>query len=416
MRKLNLMAGLCATFGALLTGATTARADAAATDGLKDWLAKPRDQRPELKSQPFATAKLTKDQAAAADKMLWDDWVAMVKETRQKEWDDKEITVNGVTLKLKERHYGQKPEKGWNFFISMHGGGTDPTGQTNDSQWENQIRLKYETDDSLVIAPRAPTDTWDMWFQKPIDGLFERLIEDAIVLGDVDPNRVYLMGYSAGGDGVYRMGPRMADSWAAASMMAGHPGDVSALSLRNIGFTIHVGGKDAAFKRNEKAVEFKNKLDALQKDDPKGYKHEVQVHENKGHWMDMEDKVAIDWMKDFTRNPTPDKVVWMQGDRPHDNFYWLATPAADAKKGQLVVVTRVGQKFNIEKSTGVKSLTVMFNDTMVDLDQPITLSIDGKEVYNGPETRSIAELSKTIARRGDPYLAFSAEHTILLDQ
>ncbi|MEM7298333.1 MAG: hypothetical protein AAF391_08720 [Bacteroidota bacterium] len=53
------------------------------------------------------------------------------------------------------------------------------------------------------------------------------------------------MGYSAGGDGVYQLAPRMADSLAAAAMMAGHPNDASPLGLRNIGFTLHMGGKDA---------------------------------------------------------------------------------------------------------------------------------------------------------------------------
>ena len=37
----------------------------------------------------------------------------------------------------------------------------------------------------------------------------------------VDSDRVYLMGYSAGGDGVYQVAPRMADRFAAAAMMAG---------------------------------------------------------------------------------------------------------------------------------------------------------------------------------------------------
>jgi len=45
----------------------------------------------------------------------------------------------------------------------------------------------------------------------------------------------------------------MADSLAAASMMAGHPNDASPLGLRNIGFTIHVGALDNGFNRNKVA-------------------------------------------------------------------------------------------------------------------------------------------------------------------
>ena len=46
-----------------------------------------------------------------------------------------------------------------------------------------------------------------------------RLIENLVALQEVNPNRVYLMGYSAGGDGVYQVAPRMADTLAAAAMM-----------------------------------------------------------------------------------------------------------------------------------------------------------------------------------------------------
>ena len=38
----------------------------------------------------------------------------------------------------------------------------------------------------------------------------DRLIENLVVFEGVDPNRVYLLGYSAGGDGVYQLAPRMA--------------------------------------------------------------------------------------------------------------------------------------------------------------------------------------------------------------
>src|SRR5258708_38899592 len=69
-------------------------------DSLKDWLANPRDQRPDLKTESFAAAKLTKDQAATARQLLWDDHAAEIKETRAKEWNDKAITIGQHTLKL----------------------------------------------------------------------------------------------------------------------------------------------------------------------------------------------------------------------------------------------------------------------------------------------------------------------------
>ena len=51
-------------------------------------------------------------------------------------------------------------------------------------------------------------------------------------------------------------------------MMAGHPGDASPVGLRNIGFTIHVGGKDSAYHRNSVAESWKKQLAALRENDP----------------------------------------------------------------------------------------------------------------------------------------------------
>ena len=107
--------------------------------------------------------------------------------------------------------------------------------------------------------------------------------EDAILFEDVNPNQVYIMGYSAGGDGVYQLAPRMADQLAAAAMMAGHPNNASPLGLRNIGFTLHMGGQDKAYNRNGIARQWKQKLADLQENDPEGYRHEVTIHEKYGH-------------------------------------------------------------------------------------------------------------------------------------
>ena len=107
-----------------------------------------------------------------------------------------------------------------------------------------------------------------MWHQGHIDGLFERLNENMIVFEDVNPDRVYLMGYSAGGDGVYQLAPRMADRWAAAAMMAGHPNETLPLGLRNIAFTLHVGELDSAYNRNNVACQWQEKLTELRRADP----------------------------------------------------------------------------------------------------------------------------------------------------
>ena len=76
--------------------------------------------------------------------------------------------------------FGDAPTNGRSLWISMHGGGNAPAS-VNDQQWTNQSRL-YEPAEGIYIAPRAPTDTWNLWHEGHIDPLFQRLIDDHVAL------------------------------------------------------------------------------------------------------------------------------------------------------------------------------------------------------------------------------------------
>jgi len=246
-----------------------------------------------------------------------------------------------------EKTTGEAPADGRSLWISMHGGGNAPAA-LNDQQWRNQFQL-YDPAEGIYVAPRAPTDTWNLWHEAHIDPMFARLIEDYVALRGVNPDKVYLMGYSAGGDGVWQLAPRMADRFAAASMMAGHPNEASLLGLRNLPFAIFVGGADAGYDRNKVAAAKSAELDRLEKDDPGGYVHLSRIYENLPHWMNRRDAEALPWMARFKRSPWPKKIVWFQDDVVHDRFYWLKIPGdSGAKAGDQIVATVDGQTITLE--------------------------------------------------------------------
>ncbi len=361
----------------------------------------------DLATKSFAKIPLTKADAAAAREAIWKAHVEFIKKDRADEVKKLLIKDGNLEMPFSYKTFGKKPKDGWSLDISLHGGGGAPKA-VNDGQWENQKKL-YTVDEGIYLAPRAPTNTWNLWHEWHIDRMFARLIEDLIVIEGVNPNRVYVLGYSAGGDGVYQIGPRMADHWAAAAMMAGHPNGVSMLSLRNVPFALQVGGNDSAYNRNKVGKEYGEKLDALQKDDPKGYEHFVKIHEGKGHWMNLEDKVALPWMAKFTRNPVPEKVVWKQSGAVHDRSYWLAVPPKDAKGDSLVIASRSGQTIDITTAEKVSKLLIRFVDRVADLDKPVVVKHAGKTLFEGAAPRTVATLLKTLAGRGDPGLLFDAE-------
>lgn len=382
----------------------------AALDALKSALSKKPLKLEEIAGAGFAKTSLTKADAAAAREILWKAHVEKIRAERAEETKAKTIKDGKLEMPFAFKTFGKKPEGGRSLWISMHGGGGAPK-RVNDRQWENQKKL-YTLEEGIYLAPRAPTDTWNLWHEAHIDRMFGRLIENMIALADVNPDRVYLLGYSAGGDGVYQMAPRMADRWAAAAMMAGHPNGVSLLSLRNVPFALQVGGNDSAYNRNKVAAEYGAKLDELQKSDPKGYPHFVKIHEGKGHWMNLEDKAAFPWMAKFNRNPIPDRVVWKQTGTPHERSYWLAVPKDATTNDSLIVAQRNGQSIDIQAAEKVGKLIVRFDDRTADLDQPVSVTFKGKTLYSGTPVRTIAVLCRTLESRGDSKLMFDAEISV----
>ncbi len=313
--------------------------------------------------------------------------LADLKKERAAEVAEKSITLGDQTLKWLEKDFNLAPEGQRSLWISMHGGGGAPA-TLNDQQWKNQITL-YQPDEGIYLAPRAPTNTWNLWHEEHIDLLFDRLITDMVAVRGVDPNKVYLMGYSAGGDGVWQLAPRMADRFAAVAMMAGHPNDASLLPLRNLPFAIFMGGADAAYDRNMIAAKKGKELDSLQQADPQGYEHLVRIYDGLPHWMNGKDKEAVPWMAKHVRNPWPKKVIWVQDDVTHDRFYWLEIPAGTAKAGQQIVATVVGNTISLEGDVpdGTK---VYLSDALVDLDQAVSLRVNGKQRFSGEVPRSAA--------------------------
>lgn len=373
---------------------------------LKQYLSQPVEKRGNITEQDFCSQPLSKTEAKLASEMLWKDHVAMIRKQRQAEMEAGRIVEGKLSMPFVYRTFGKKPKDGRSLYISMHGGGGAPP-QVNDQQWENQKRL-YTIPEGIYAVPRAPTDTWNLWHQGHIDGMFARMIENLIVFEDVNPDRVYLMGYSAGGDGVYQLAPRMADRFAAAAMMAGHPNETSPLGLRNIAFTLHMGGKDAAYKRNQIAEQWKQKLADLRKEDPEGYEHLVQIYPDKGHWMDRQDASAIPWMAKHQRNRYPKRIVWKQDDVKHTRFYWLAADTDDISGRPLVTVERDGQAINVEQSD-LDRLKVRLCDDMLDLDQAVEITWKGEKLASQSPARTIGTLAKTLKERGEKEGMFSAE-------
>ncbi|MFT5733825.1 MAG: poly(3-hydroxybutyrate) depolymerase/transglutaminase-like putative cysteine protease [Planctomycetota bacterium] len=330
---------------------------------------------------------------------LWETKRTALAKELEPELKAKAFRVGDRELRIKVKKFGEAPRSGHSLWISMHGGGGAPA-KVNDQQWENQIRL-YEPEEGYYVAPRAPTDSWNLWHQGHVDDLFDRMIQAFVACRGVNPDRVYIMGYSAGGDGVYQLAPRMSDRFAAAAMMAGHPNETRPDGLRNLPFALFMGGDDGAYNRNGIAAQWRVSLAQLRLEDPGGYDHLVRIYPGKGHWMDGEDREALPWMAKRTRDAWPSRVIWLQDDVVHARYYWLEVEQSKAKPRQRVEATVDGQTITIATDPGaahpVTELTLHLLDRLVDLDRPLTVTWNGVVVHEGTVERTREAVERSLS-------------------
>ena len=75
------------------------------------------------------------------------------------------------------------------------------------------------------------------------------------------------------------------------------------------------------------------------------------------------------------------------------------------------MATRDGQTILIEESNA-DSLSIRLDDSMCDLDQPITIKRGNEIVCKKIIPRTITTIAKTLQERGDPTATFSAEVSV----
>lgn len=369
-------------------------------------------------------------------KKAWESYKKSRAASAKSEIDRGYITYGDATMRFTVRNLGGKSTAGVPLYIALHGGGSSDTPDLNNEQWR-QMQSYYvgNLTEGIYIAVRGVRDTWDTHFNPESYPLYDRLIEDCILVFGIDPNKVYLEGFSAGGDGVYAVAPRMADRFAAANMSSGHPNNVSFINMRNLPIQLQTGEFDTAYNRNTETVHYDDILNALAQSYD-GYEHRTLVHHNMGHnYNDWTNKpVAVmtspqawrdegsrankkvnpfppDYMRQFTREPLPELVLWdlsTRADRRSvESFYYLKA-SKNVTEGIVAVQYIPGQNdIYIDTADLNGDFSILLNEDMIDFSRPVTFHIGDKTVSLRFKT-SRELLKKTTAERGDPSYQFEA--------
>lgn len=348
-----------------------------------------------------------------------DYWLAQEKKTK-------------VLMRYGVLPYGEAPATGWPVYFNLHGGGPNP--KDNDQGWAAAMG-QYPIKQGLLVCPRAPVNSAGSWNDPRSAAALEKLLADLRARWPVDPNRIYLMGYSMGAIGSFHLGPLMPDRWAAVAGSSGFTylgarGQAAADNLRNLPVMIQNGTKDLAFQRYPLAKAFAEAVQELHRADPDGYRVEFKEHRGRQHMIDDKDTPA--WLSQFAREPRPQRIVWQQPLLPvplgtedwpkvleknydfsgflRQRCYWLRNDAPGAF--QRLVVSRDGNTFRVEQACHVPKLTLLLDDKLADLDQPVVVVGGGRELARAKVPRTVTALVASLVEYGDPELMFCSEWTV----
>jgi hypothetical protein len=168
----------------------------------------------------------------------------------------------------------------------------------------------------------------------------------------------------------------------------------------------------------------------------------LHIHEGMGHGIDYRPGPA--WLATKRRDPRPAKVVWfnfaLDGQRRTD-FSWLSlasaperdtliTASVDRAANRIEVSARVNPP-EVKNETPVyntstpdpvanripyrgNALTLHLDDRLLDLDQPVTVVVNGSEAFSGRVERRLGHMAEDIVRHGDPGRIFPARIVVEL--
>lgn len=400
------------------------------------------------------TLKASKIENARAE--IWKSWVeanARLEEEKLIPLDSLSLGKSG-TWHLPEElepsafmnyYWGYKgcaPSEGYPLFLFLHGSGP------KDSEWNAGLRLANMFDDapSIYFIPQIPNmGKYYRWYHQSKQYAWEKLIRLMMLRPDVDPNRFYMLGISEGGYGSQRMASFYADYLAAAGPMAGGEPlkNAPVENCSNIGFSLRTGERDFAFYRNILTEYTRLAFDSLAQKHPDKYQRKIELIPGYGHGIDYRPTPV--WLKKFVRNPWPKQVLWedFEMDSVHRKGFYnlvvLERPDKDLRtryklnidnnRVDLVVedvhyvTTQIDPHWDIEMKFE-KSYTlskkgrvlIYLNEYLVDLNKPITVMLNGREVYKGKVKCSKMHMARSLATFYDSQRIYPAAIEVVIKE
>ena len=319
-----------------------------------------------------------------------------------------------------------KGGKGKGLCVSLHGGGE---GAGSADSWSMK--------GCMTIAPQGLLIHGDNWNCVHGEKQVLSLIEIAKAQYDIDPDRVYVVGFSMGGTGSWHMAGRFPDLFAGAApcngVLMAQP--VSQVQTKEEVQTIQYGLVPNTYNlplyfctgsvdKNCRPGTYLFTWDVIQdlrQEYPEGYKQiQFEYHIGVAHAFGPgQPSKALKWLAAQKRNTYPKKLVWEYAANPHPlpdgkdttrryqkhTFYWIRHDHPEDR--MEIIATRKGNEFDVSLvGAEAEGLYVMLNPNMIDVSKEVVVRLEGEEVYRGKPEPDVLTIVESLDSKLDKSLTF----------
>jgi hypothetical protein len=339
------------------------------------------------------------------------------------------------------------PAKRYPVRFQLHGGvGGRADGKARGT---GEIGALAGADNQFYVLPYA----WDArpWWGNDQVAALAAMVDALKRSYNIDENRVHLSGVSDGGTGAYFIAMRDTTPYASFLPLNGFlmvlgndeidDGRIYPGNLRNKPMFAINGGLDRLYPT--RVVEPYTRY-LLKQGVAIDYHPQPNGEHNTRWWPEM--KATFEqFVATHLRTPHPDRISWEASDAQHNRAHWLVIDKYGAARGERALqdmntipqdekflfdatggvlfsrgtntgrvdVERRGN--TVEAATqGVTQFTLLISPDQFQLDQPIRVVADGREVFNARVQADVKTLLKWAARDNDRTMLYAAEIVISL--
>ncbi len=324
------------------------------------------------------------------------------------------------------------PARPWPLRVQLHGGvgrpgpQAAPPGRPVAQHAPNRIPGEPQID----VYPSGWADA-QWWDTEQVDNIV-RAIADVKKKYNVDESRIYLTGISDGGTGAYYIAMKEPTLWSSIlplngslavirSERNGADGEMFGGNLVNKPLFIVNGEEDQLYPVHhvEPHVRW---LESL------GVTLVFRPQAGAGHntaWWPTERAPFEAFVREHARVPHPAKLSW-QTERTDrwNRVHWVvidkigrgASDAAledsgffrhEAPSGRIDVERR-GNAFTAQ-ARGVRAFTLLLSPDVIDFAKPVTVTVNGQELFRGPVKTDVAVLTRWAARDDDRTMLYGEQ-------